>query len=118
MSAWRHTPGPWTWDERRHALRPVVAQSELSHVHTVLSPDGCFGYVGKDIDAVLVEVGANRALIAAFPLLLAPAVRTRGALATRLDLPMEHLREHPAFAALDTAIEAASKASAGTRTNL
>ena len=68
MSA-AHTPGPWHWLTDRR-LQPVVHDPDQSAVHTILSEDGCFGYLGSDLDATIAEDEANRRLIAAAPDLL------------------------------------------------
>lgn len=70
----RHTPGPWAWDGD-YTLRPVDPDPDRSAVHTILSPDGPYGFVqsvGADVDA---EFQADQRLIAAAPELLDIAVR-------------------------------------------
>ncbi|MGH7462668.1 MAG: hypothetical protein ACREMA_16795 [Longimicrobiales bacterium] len=66
MSA-QHTPGPWAWDKTGHSLRPVTPAPDTSAVHTILSPDGCFGYMGSDFKATIAEDDANKRLIALAP---------------------------------------------------
>lgn len=69
MADVRHTPGPWAWDGDYY-LRPVNAQPDISAVHTILSPEGCYGYLLASHEAVMAEDAANRALIAEAPELL------------------------------------------------
>ena len=65
-----HTPGPWAWDESGNYLCPVDGDPSKSSVHTILSPDGTYGYLGSDFKKTQGEGEANRALIAAAPDLL------------------------------------------------
>ena len=53
------TPGAWAWDEDFNTLRPVTPNPEASAVHTILSPDGPRGYLGKDSASVNAEMVAN-----------------------------------------------------------
>jgi hypothetical protein len=49
---------------------PVSLAPEISSVHTILSPDGAFGYLGSNFKDTEIESQANRFLIAAAPSLL------------------------------------------------
>ena len=53
------TPGEWAWDDGFNTLRPVTPNPEASAVHTILSPAGPFGYLGKPSQAVDAEMAAN-----------------------------------------------------------
>lgn len=81
MNTTKHTPGPWTWDMAGCCLRPVNARPEVSFIHTILSPDGPFGYLGANGADVQAEDAANRRLIAAAPNLLKACRRATLALA-------------------------------------
>lgn len=67
MSA--HTPGPWQWDGD-YTLRPVNPDPEHSALHTIISPDGPFGFVQTATADVFPEFEADKLLIAAAPELL------------------------------------------------
>jgi hypothetical protein len=69
MSGAAFTPGPWAWGGD-FTLRPVNPDPTRSAVHTILSPDGCFGFVDSDPAATLAEAERDRRLIAAAPELL------------------------------------------------
>lgn len=63
-----HTPGPWIW--RDCVLAPLVPNPDFSSVHTILACEhGAVGFLGSDVQTTLAEDAANRALIAAAPLL-------------------------------------------------
>lgn len=67
----RHTPGPWEWDKHGYSLRPVEPDPDVSNLHTIIDREyGAWGFLGKDLDAVLAEDAANRRLIASAPELL------------------------------------------------
>jgi transcriptional regulator GlxA family with amidase domain len=68
MSA-KYTPGPWQWNGD-YILSPVKPDPSKSATHTILSPDGPFGFLGADTHAVDAEFQANKTLIAAAPELL------------------------------------------------
>ena len=65
MTGAAHTPGPWEWDG--NYLVPTTPRPDVSAVHTILSPEGSYSYIGADLDASRAENEANRALIAAAP---------------------------------------------------
>jgi hypothetical protein len=67
MSA--HTPGPWEW-EGDYILRPVDPDASKHACHTILSPEGPFGFVRSAKADVRNEFEADKALIAAAPELL------------------------------------------------
>jgi len=70
----RHTPGPWVW-HGDYTLRPAAPDPERSPTHTILSPDGPFGFLGTDHSQVEAEWQANRRLMEAAPALLAALQR-------------------------------------------
>ena len=49
---------------------PVNLAPEISSVHTILSPNGAFGYLGSFSKDTEIESDANRLLIAAAPEML------------------------------------------------
>lgn len=63
-----HTPGPWLWHDH-DTLRPADVDG-CSSIHTILSPDGCFGYVGCSTSEITDEFEADLRLIAQAPNLL------------------------------------------------
>jgi hypothetical protein len=65
----KHTPGPWQWDGD-YTLRPVNPDPSRSALHTILSPDGPYGFVQTSTADVWPEFEANKRLIAAAPDLL------------------------------------------------
>jgi hypothetical protein len=79
MSA--HTPGPWQWDGD-YTLRPVNPDPERSALHTIISPDGPFGFVQTATADVFPEFEADKLLIAAAPELLEALRTTRGNVAS------------------------------------
>ena len=101
-----HTPGPWVWADH-YTLRPAKPAPERSAVHTILSPDGCFGYVEKTWREIEPEDDANRALIAAAPELLA-ALRELHQVVTDMDLNVE--AERPSEARYQRALLGAAEA--------
>ena len=80
MADIRHTPGPWVWDG--YSLRPVVAEPDLSAVHTILEAEWIgWGYLCSDQNHTSDESDANQTLIAASPDLLDAAVAAERVLA-------------------------------------
>lgn len=75
-----HTPGPWTWDN--YCLRPVVAEPDVSAVHTIIEAEWIgWGYLCSDQQQTSAESDANQTLIAASPDLLDAAVAAERVLA-------------------------------------
>lgn len=65
----RYTPGPWKW-HGDYTLIPANPSPQHSATHTILSPDGPYGFLGASSAAVEQEFQANKSLIEAAPLLL------------------------------------------------
>lgn len=63
----KHTPGPWVWDGI--TLRAAHRDSDASSVHSILDAEGGYGFLGSKSSETLAELDADRALIAASPLL-------------------------------------------------
>lgn len=70
-----HTPGPWAWDDNLRALCPVNFDPERSAVHTILTNDGTYGFLGSDHKATEAEYRACCRVIAAAPSLLDELIR-------------------------------------------
>ena len=65
-----HTPGPWEW-HGDYTLRPAFPDPQKHALHTILSPDGPFGFVQTATADTEPEFQACKRLIAAAPELLA-----------------------------------------------
>jgi hypothetical protein len=63
----QHTPGPWVWDGR--TLHPANRDPNTSHVHSILDAEGGYGFLASKPTDTLAELDADRALIAAAPVL-------------------------------------------------
>ncbi len=63
-----HTPGPWHWDG--NTLLPVHPDFNRSDVHSILSADGGYGFLGSKHSDTQRELEADRVLIQAAPQLL------------------------------------------------
>ena len=62
----KHTPGPWKWDG--HMLVPETRDPDQHAVHTIIGRyHSAHGFIGSELNAVIQEDDANRALIAAAP---------------------------------------------------
>jgi len=70
MSAAAYTPGPWAWNESRSSLCPVNPDPNRSAVHTILSPDGPYGFLCGNNAETMSESEGNFRLIESAPLLL------------------------------------------------
>lgn len=64
-----HTPGPWAWSENGSNLR-APADCETT-VTVIINEDGCMVSHDCNIEEMMTECEANKALIAASPDLLA-----------------------------------------------
>ncbi len=104
----QHTPGPWEWDGD-YTLRPARPDPRHHTLHTILSPDGPYGFLATSFAETEPEWQANKRLIAAAPALLEAGVQARAAL-SELVMTRDPIVYADALRALDAAIAKATGA--------